>query len=177
MLSESVDRGKVGLLLSPFSTLKQSGVFGYGLGTATQGAYHLTGQYTSWQEDGGGKLFVELGVPGVLLLAAAGWLVLREMYAALQRCTPESQEFRLKAGLAAVLAGNAASFLISHQAYSGDPTSICLVLFCLGAFFGVATQPVHRKAGRRKPHPVSWRNRLKRGRPLRRGDSSPGKAS
>ena len=49
----------------------------------------------------------------------------------------ESAAFRLQAGLMSVVLGNLASFIISHQAYSGDPTSVCLVLFCLGIAFAL----------------------------------------
>jgi hypothetical protein len=133
---EAADRGSVAFS-SPLSTIAQSGFFGAGLGTATQGAQQLMGHGITWQEDGSGKLFVELGLAGVALFAVALILLIRSGGLALRTFPGESSSFRLQAGLMSVVLGNVASFIISHQAYSGDPASICLVLFCLGIVFAL----------------------------------------
>jgi hypothetical protein len=137
-------------ILSITDTVRQSGLLGRGLGSATQGTYHMIAQTVGWQEDGGGKLFVELGVPGVLLFAYAVSLLTRSCWSALRAIPLESATSRVQVGLIGVVAGNVASFMVSHQAYSGDPTSVCLVLLCLGS---VLAMPVRELARRRTPVP------------------------
>jgi hypothetical protein len=146
---EGTGRSSTEVLDSVLTTLDQSGVFGRGLGSATQGSHHIMSGGVTWQEDAGGKLFVELGLLGVALFACAAWLLIRTCGSALRAFPPESTAFRLQAGLMSVVAGNVASFIVSHQAYSGDPTSVCLVLFCLGSVLALpgvlaAGQPVAR---------------------------------
>jgi hypothetical protein len=114
-------------------TIRQAGVFGYGLGTATQGSYHLAshGQRT-WQEDGLSRLGAELGIPGTLLLLWAMLAMARDSRRAMKQLPPQHPLSLLQAGMLGVLAANAASFLVSHQAYSGDPSSIAIATMCLG---------------------------------------------
>ncbi len=130
---EGTERSSAGLLDSVLTTFAQSGVFGRGLGTATQGGRYISGKAAAWQEDGGGKLFVELGLIGVALLACAGWHLIHVCRSALRVLLPDSPALPLQVGLMSVVVGNLASFIISHQAYSGDPTSVCLVLLCMGS--------------------------------------------
>ncbi len=129
---EGTKRG-TGVWDAVLGTLDQNGVLGRGLGTATQGSHYIKGGGGTWQEDGGSRLFVELGLIGVVLFAIAGWRLIRVCQSALRVLPPQSHVFRLQVGLMSVVAGNLASFIISHQAYSGDPTSVCLVLLCLGS--------------------------------------------
>jgi hypothetical protein len=133
---ETADRG-TGVIASSLTTLDQSGFFGVGLGTATQGSQLIVGHGVTWQEDGAGKLFAELGVAGVVLIGCALFLLFRSGGVALRSFPGETMAFRLQAGMMSVVLGNLASFIISHQAYSGDPTSVCLVLFCLGIVFAL----------------------------------------
>lgn len=132
-VTEGSDRFSVGILNSPLTSLSQNGILGGGLGTATQGSYQVTGQSLTWQEDGGGRLFVELGLPGVVLFFIAALLLIRRCRISLAMLPPGTPLFRLEVSLICILLANLASFIISHQAYSGDPSSICIVLICLGA--------------------------------------------
>jgi dienelactone hydrolase len=48
-----------------------------------------------------------------------------------------------------VLIANLACFLVSHQAYSGDPSSVTIVGFCLGVLLSLpqrlGTAAIHRE--------------------------------
>ena len=115
------------------STFAQSGFLGRGLGTATQGNYHMTGSSgMSWQEDGSGRLLAELGIAGVFLLAIAVLYVFRECRTAFFAVPPDSPAFQLQCGLVGILLANLACFLISHQTFSGDPASVCFTTAFLG---------------------------------------------
>src|SRR5687768_8310939 len=61
------------------ATFEQFGLMGAGLGTATQGVYHLLGDsaVVGWQEGGLGKLAVEVGLPGIIAILVIGWIVVR----------------------------------------------------------------------------------------------------
>ncbi len=139
------------------TTFRQAGPLGYGLGTATQGAYHLArhGQRT-WQEDGIGRLAAELGIPGLILVFAAVWMGFREVISALRRST-QKKGLVLQYGLLAVFGANLASFIVSHQAYSGDLSSIAIACLCLGFVMAMPHFEVRGsckqvvKAGQRRP--------------------------
>lgn len=125
------------------STLNQSGVMGAGIGSATQGAYHVRGSAPrergqgGWQEDGVSRLFLELGVPGVIFVLASGLTLLGALRDAIFQIDRNSPLAYLQLMLLAVVAGNLASFAISHQHYSGDPPSALIVLMVLGMALAV----------------------------------------
>ncbi|MCA9034523.1 MAG: hypothetical protein KDA91_05300 [Planctomycetaceae bacterium] len=135
LFTEGASRSNEVIVGSTIGTLQQLGILGAGLGTATQGRYYVwkprEGPRT-WQEDGVSRLFVEFGVPGVLLLCIAFVLVLTAMLRALRSCRPQSNEQLLQVGLISVVIGDAASFAISHQQFSGDPVSGLLVTLLVG---------------------------------------------
>jgi hypothetical protein len=100
-------------------TLQQFGYMGAGLGTATQGVYHLTGgSSVGWQEGGLGKLMVEVGVPGVIALAALGYVVLRLLLRLTAASDVRGSSQFLRATLFGLVAANGAGFLASAQAYT-----------------------------------------------------------
>jgi hypothetical protein len=115
------------------TTYRQSGIFGEGLGTATQGIHHLNvSKPRTWQEGGLGRILVELGVPGFLCflflsltLASTMWRLISHSF------DPSSSEFFLRAGLVALIAANAVSFVVSHQIF-GDPLVICFISLIIG---------------------------------------------
>jgi hypothetical protein len=119
-------------------TFRQFGLMGAGLGTATQGVYHLLGTTNvGWQEGGLGKLAVEVGLPGIIGLLVIGWLVVR----LLLRLTkigdvPGSSQF-IRATLFGLVAANAASFMASAQAYT-DAVLALSTGFFVGALFATA---------------------------------------
>lgn len=121
---------------SVISTLAQSGVLGKGLGTATQGRYHVSGNTgRSWQEDGISRLFAELGIPGLFFVAAAVFVFLGQLSRVWHDVLSPSEAERLMVGMLAFVFANLASFAISHQVYTGDPCSALFVSFALGVVF------------------------------------------
>jgi hypothetical protein len=120
-------------------TVRQSGFMGSGLGSATQGTYHLVagGASLSWQEGGLGKLANEVGVPGLLAIS----IMVIAMMQVLLRISrhpdiPESSQL-MRAGLFAIFMGDAVTFLASAQAYS-DPLLTLLSAFTLGCLFATS---------------------------------------
>ncbi|WP_182864974.1 hypothetical protein [Stieleria mannarensis] len=124
-------------------TLKQSGFIGSGLGVATQGAQHFATEARRdvWQEDGISRLFKELGIPGVLLMSVAFLILFRNCREQIRR-----QRFlpliEIQAFTFALVMANLASFVASHQHFSGDPANALWVLLFGGVFVGtLAIQP------------------------------------
>ncbi len=119
-------------------TFRQFGLMGAGLGTATQGVYHLLGnEHLGWQEGGLGKLAVEVGLPGILALAVIGWVVLR----LLLRLTgiadvPGSSQF-IRVTLFSLVIANIASFMASAQAYTDAVLGLTTGFF-VGCLFATA---------------------------------------
>ncbi|MEO1524557.1 MAG: hypothetical protein AAFX06_03935 [Planctomycetota bacterium] len=132
-------------------TLKQSGMMGSGLGVATQGAQHLGGtRKNAWQEDGVSRLFKELGIPGVIMIAIAGFIVI-------QNCRIEIRRqnlvplIEIQAMLFALFAANLGSFIVSHQHFSGDPANGLWVLLFVGVFLGSLALQLSPKAAKKNP--------------------------
>jgi hypothetical protein len=114
-------------------TYRQSGFFGEGLGSASTGARYGGGSIRTWQESGPSKLMVELGVVG---FAAVAYLLF-VIFVSLRRCLDilplSKHDSMLFIGLLGILAANAASFSVSHQAF-GDPFLVTLT----GLFIGMS---------------------------------------
>lgn len=111
------------------------GWFGAGLGTGTQGAKDMLGE---WEIDRGpsegglGKITLELGVPGLFialwLAVAIGRLAYRALWVASRT---SAQHARMAYTFAAVLVANAATFAVATQAYS-DPFALMILGWSLG---------------------------------------------
>jgi hypothetical protein len=121
------------------ATFEQFGLMGAGLGTATQGVYHLLGDTATigWQEGGLGKLAVEVGLPGIIAILIIGWIVVR----LLLRLTtigdvPGSSQF-VRVALFALVVANMASFMASAQAYT-DAVLALTTGFFVGCLFATA---------------------------------------
>lgn len=114
-------------------TYHQSGVFGEGLGTDTQGTHHLkVSKPKTWQEGGLGRILVELGVPGFLCFLFLSFALVTTMWRLVaKQIDPNSTEFVLRAGLIAFISANAVSFIVSHQIF-GDPTIVCFFSILIG---------------------------------------------
>jgi hypothetical protein len=130
------------------------GWFGAGLGTGSQGATEIAAAngINRWASEGGlGKIAMELGVPGLFMLA---WLLkaimghLRRQLVAMSKMSPEHS--RMAYGLIAFLVANAATFSVATQAYSD-----LFVLLILGWSLGfLLAMPVLAAGGdptRRRP--------------------------
>ncbi len=148
LFTEGAERSNEVIIGSTISTLKQVGVIGGGLGTATQGRYYAGIQTArnlrGWQEDGVSRLFIEFGVPGVLLLVGSLTLLIGALMRSLRSLPTRSPEILMQLALVAVVAGDAASFAISHQQFSGDPVNALFVTLMVGMilrFPGTLSRP------------------------------------
>ena len=110
------------------------GLWGGGVGIGTQGVQHMAdmGDHVGAAEGGLGKIMLELGVPGLLAIAALGVAFIRHIWRLfgylIERSEPHA---RLAFGLASILVANIASFSVATQAF-GD----VFVLLFLGIAFG-----------------------------------------
>ena len=132
-----------------FETIQQFGIFGAGLGTATQGVRHLLGRDDNigWQEGGLGKLTMELGVPG-LIAAIVFAFVLGRFLLRISGAPDEPETSQvIRTGLFAITAANVANFLASAQAYS-DATLTLTTAFLLGCLLATARFADDRRSER-----------------------------
>jgi hypothetical protein len=120
--------------------VRRHGVMGAGLGVATQGAAAFGPrelQRGGAGEGGLGKLTVELGLPGLVIV---GWLVLAFSRYAWRVTTAVSavsaSHGRLAFGLAAFLIANLASFSVAAQAF-GDIFILLFIGIMAGFFFSL----------------------------------------
>jgi hypothetical protein len=115
------------------------GLFGAGLGVGTQGTQYFGGggALAGAAEGGLGKVTLELGVPGLLVL---GWLaasVFHRIWQIMRTASLVSPKFaRLSFGLFSFLLANAAAFSVSAQAY-GDPFILLIMSWTLGFLLAV----------------------------------------
>jgi len=132
-LQSALNRFEVHAFDSPMGTYRQSGFWGEGLGTATQGAHHLkVSKPRTWQEGSLGKILVELGVLGFVCFIFLGFsLVTTTVHLVTRVVDPQSPAFTLYAGLFAVFLANIGSFTVSHQIL-GDPFVLCFFAILIG---------------------------------------------
>lgn len=141
IVSDAPDRISTNILGGALETMQRTGLLGAGLGTGTQGRYYLNVQSgraaRGWQEDGFSRLFLELGLPGVIL-AMVSALCVATSFEASSKLIPRDHRLRdLQLMLVAVIIGDMASFIIAHQHFSGDPASALLVMLLAGAVLGM----------------------------------------
>ncbi len=143
-----------------WQSLLQSGVFGAGIGLATQGAQHLgIAQAQGWQESGPSRLMVELGLMGFVASLYLGLALAR---AALRRLGQVTAAPSLGIGLLAFGAANAAAFTVSHQVY-GDVAVLTLAAYGVGmglAAAGLALPAERRGPGRARVLAERWEPEL-----------------
>ncbi len=122
-------------------TVEQSGIMGAGLGTATQGAYHVLGEkgiaQLGWQEGGLGKLAMELGIPGLVAVAILAVAMLLTMLKISKHPDVPGSSQLTRAALFGIVVANIVEFLASAQAYS-DPVLTLLAAFFVGCTFATA---------------------------------------
>jgi hypothetical protein len=149
-ITQGNQRLQVNVIGGVVGSVQQAGILGYGLGTATQGRYHAarriygeSGQFIkAWQEDGISRVFAEMGVFGAILVLFAVVLGLKACRRALKMVPAHNRIAELQMGLAGIIAASAASFVISHQAFSGDPCSMLFVAFLLGVMLSGPIQVI-----------------------------------
>ena len=122
-------------------TIIQSGALGGGLGTGTQGSryanVHRSFAGRGWQEDGVSRVFLEFGIPGVVLLLIAGKMLVRVVLRALRSVPANTPLQMFQIALLAAFLANTASYVISHQHFSGDPAGAFVALLLFGACLGI----------------------------------------
>lgn len=123
-------------------TIEQSGIMGAGLGTATQGAYHVLNEsgvaQLGWQEGGLGKLAVEIGVPGLLAVGVLGITMLLTMLKISSHPDVPGSSQLSRAALFGIAIANVVEFMASAQAYS-DAVITLLAAFFIGCLFATAS--------------------------------------
>ncbi|MCU0872330.1 MAG: hypothetical protein MUE50_08290 [Pirellulaceae bacterium] len=154
------DRAATTGVTGPLWLWQEVGLFGFGVGTKTQGTQHFELQVkTPLCEGGFEKVFIEVGVVGVCcflaLLIVLGLSVRKCIFRSLR--SPDS--LSLSAPLGAVLLANVLMFLVSFQIF-GDP----FILVLLGLFVGVILSDERLLGG----YPVGRRDfrRGRRGNPV-----------
>ena len=121
-------------------TIEQFGIMGAGLGTATQGVYHVLDNpalQIGWQEGGLAKLTMELGLPGLLAVALVAAAVFSFMIKVSGHPEVHGSSKLLRATLFAMVVANVVEFFISAQAYS-DAMLTLMSAFLLGCLFASA---------------------------------------
>lgn len=115
------------------TTVRQSGFFGEGLGSASAGSRFggRVGSLRTWQESGPSKVMVELGVIGFVAATLLGIAILRLLWGTVQSMPRAAPDGILFVGFLGILVANAASFTVSHQAF-GDPFLVTLTGFFIG---------------------------------------------
>ena len=163
--TEGPQRANTLIVGGSIGTIIQSGALGAGLGTCTQGGRYADVQRAfasrGWQEDGVSRLFLEFGIPGIVVLLMAGMIVTRAALRAL-RFVPANSPIQLfQIAILSAFLGNAASFVISHQHFSGDPGGAIIAMLLFGVFFGIP-RLLHTAPRQQDPIPDITNRRLPR---------------
>jgi hypothetical protein len=123
-------------------TIEQSGIMGAGLGSATQGAYHVLNEAgvarLGWQEGGLGKLAMELGIPGLIAAGVLGLAMMMTMLKISSHPDVSGSTQLTRAALFGIVVANVVEFMASAQAYS-DALLTLLAAFLTGCLFAAAT--------------------------------------
>ncbi len=139
-ISELPDRLYHNVIEGALVSVNQSGFLGGGLGTGTQGRYYAqvsTGREArGWQEDAIGRLLLEMGVPGLILMLFSVYYIAQSFRRSLELVPRESDVRDLQLLLLSVVAGDLASFIVAHQHFSGDPVSALIVTLIGGSVLG-----------------------------------------
>ncbi|NNJ26389.1 hypothetical protein [Alienimonas chondri] len=172
-LGDSTERLGTETVSSIDPVLRQYGLLGNGLGSATQGHHYVAGRNLAWPESMGARVLTELGLPGTVLLVCALLALLGTFAAAVPRRGEFAPHARLQTCLLAMLAAAAACMTISHQSFSGDPMEMLLLLAIAGFVLRLGMGSGARSWGNRPPGPAQWRRANSRGvhdaPPSRRG--------
>jgi hypothetical protein len=133
-LSKGGDRFNEGVIGATLWTMQESGILGTGLGTVTQGRYYADADVTmkTWQEDGVSRVFAEMGIFGAVFCLAAVVFFLKGCYIAYKMVPAYHRVRELQIGMIAAVLATGASFVVSHQAFSGDPCALLFVSLLAG---------------------------------------------
>jgi hypothetical protein len=131
--------------LAPISwAYDEYGLLGAGLGVGSQGGQHFGATAQGAAEGGLGKIWLELGVPGFVIIAWLGWAFTRHIWATLKFVSGQSPQVgRIACGLTSFLLANIATFAVATQVY-GDIFVLLLLGTALGAL--LATPVLAKRA-------------------------------
>ncbi len=117
------------------------GVFGGGLGVATQGSQHFVqGNVGGAGEGGIGKLVSELGIISLVVIAWLGITFAKHLHrciALVAKATPSKLPFTI--GILAFLLANVPTFIVASQVY-GDLFVLLVLGFLAGSLFALPKQ-------------------------------------
>ena len=134
-LSYSVERADSQGVDAMISTFKQTGIWGKGLGSATQGAQHTGVKFTAetrgWQEGGLSKILGELGVGGVVFFLLLCLSLFTAIISIIREKVSSDSLYYLRAGLLSIIVANAFAFVVSAQVYS-DLFITSIISMCVG---------------------------------------------
>jgi len=132
-IEDAGGRAAVTGLSGPLWLWEQVGLFGFGVGTKTQGTQHFQLQVRTPNCEGGfEKVFIELGILGVLCFLALLVVLALNVQKCMARSLRTPDQLSLSVPLGAMLVANALMFLVSFQIF-GDP----FILVLLGLLVGV----------------------------------------
>ena len=113
------------------------GLFGAGLGVGSQGTQYFGGGGAAAAEGGLGKITLELGIPGLLLISWFAILVFNYLWRIMVDASEVSPRIaRLSYGLFSFLVANIAAFSVATQAY-GDIFILLILSWTLGFLLAV----------------------------------------
>jgi hypothetical protein len=115
------------------------GPFGAGLGSGTQGAQYFGGggESAGAAEGGLGKITLELGIPGLLLIAWFAMAIFRHLWRIMRAASRHSLRLgRLSMGLFSLLVANVAGFSVATQAY-GDLFILLILGWAVGFLLAI----------------------------------------
>lgn len=121
-LSYSVERADGQGVDAMISTFNQTGIWGRGLGSATQGSQHTGVKFTAetkgWQEGGLSKILGELGVGGTVFFLLLCLSLFTAIISIIREKVSSDSLYYLRAGLISIIVANAFAFVVSAQIYS-----------------------------------------------------------
>jgi hypothetical protein len=97
----------------------QYGLLGAGLGVGSQGVQLFGAEAQGAAEGGLGKIWLELGAPGFVIVAWFGWALVRHIWYILNFVNARSRELsRICGGLVSFLVANILTFAVATQVFS-----------------------------------------------------------
>jgi len=113
------------------------GLLGAGLGVGSQGTQHFGAVSQGAAEGGLGKIWLEVGAPGFIIIAWLGWAMVRHIWRILNFVSRRSKPLsRISCGLTSFLVANLATFAVATQIY-GDMFVLLLLGTALGSLMAM----------------------------------------
>lgn len=132
-------------------TYRQSGVWGIGIGSASQGRQHIDAKVgRGWQEGGLGKLIAELGLIGLVVVFITAFSIAMLLHRGLGRVPRVAETQLAYSAILGFVAANLACFVNSHLAFS-DGGVVLLAAVMLGVAMSAPYWMARREAMERAP--------------------------